>query len=202
MVLPEEGRRASVIRYYESIKNLRGCQTHPLFWLQYAIACLAIEDLDRAGRYFQTAYSLAKDQGWDTFQIDNHFARYLLSIAVDRLEAKEAMASFREARQIINRQIQSHSRHYPYRVAKAYQSFLDRFGLDLPPHAISEIQAAARAVYHQAIGFAPDASGQRSVKECIRAMNYVVERRDNILRKTRGDGSEDEGAQSANEQSS
>ncbi len=86
-LLPEQGRNHAVIRYYESVKNLNRCKFNPLFWLQYAIACLVMNDLPRAQTYFDTAYSLGVNQNFDTFQIDNHFARFLLVQAIQDLGA-------------------------------------------------------------------------------------------------------------------
>jgi hypothetical protein len=72
-LFPENERRRGVMRYYEGVKVLGRARNNPLFWLQYAIACLVFEDLERAGTYFETAYSFAKDLNqYDTFQIDNH----------------------------------------------------------------------------------------------------------------------------------
>ena len=50
-VLPEEGRKAGIMKYYETIKTLPMCRTNPLFWLQYAIAAIVVKDLYRAEKY-------------------------------------------------------------------------------------------------------------------------------------------------------
>ena len=90
-ILPERQKRAAIIRYYEEIKNLLTCKDNPLFWLQYAIASLVMEDLYRSKMYFDTAYSLAKKKNWDLFQIDNHYSRYLLEKAKKDLDYKDAL---------------------------------------------------------------------------------------------------------------
>ena len=77
-LLPERQRRPATIRYYEGIKNLGGCQRNPQFWLQYAIACLTLEELDRAEKYFATAYSFASSRNFSTFQIDNTLCTILV----------------------------------------------------------------------------------------------------------------------------
>jgi hypothetical protein len=82
-ILPEKGRRDAVISYYENLKLIDRCKRYPLFWLQYAIGALVIGDLGRASRYFETSYSLAEEREWDPFQIDNHYARYLLVRAAE-----------------------------------------------------------------------------------------------------------------------
>jgi tetratricopeptide (TPR) repeat protein len=181
MVLPIEGRGAAVIRYYESIKNLRGCQNNPLFWLQYAIACLVINALDRAERYFKTAYSLADAQNWDTFQIDNHFARFLLVNAIENLNSNDAMANFRKARQIINRQVKEEVLHHPYRVATEYQNFLDKFGVGLSTSQLSDINQGADNVLNHINSLDIDRRRHRYVRDCETAMKYVITRINEIL---------------------
>ena len=126
-LLPERQRRPATIRYYEGIKNLFGCQRNPQFWLQYAIACLTLGELDRAERYFATAYSFASSRNFGTFQIDNHFARFLLVRAVEIGDSDKCMDSFRKARQIIENQIKDERMQYPFRVARSYRTFYEAF---------------------------------------------------------------------------
>ena len=174
-LLPEQGRRNAVIRYYESLKNLDSCRRYPLFWLQYAIASLVIEDLPRAKTYFDTAYSLAAKRRWDTFQIDNHFARYLMVQAVRDKDVSSALANYRQARTIIDRQMRDERRHYPYRVAIYYQDFVNRFGASMDSTEIEEFASTATRVL-QRIGELPEhRRHHRYVRDCQNAMKYVID---------------------------
>ncbi len=175
LLLPEQGKAGAVITYYEALKNLEGSKSNPLFWLQYAIACLVIEDLTRAKKYFDTSYSLAEERGWDTFQIDNHFARFLLVQAVQR-DNKSALENFRTARNIINRQIRDERRHYPYRVAILYQVFFDTFSGRLSKAELLEITSAAKVVLDRIIQLPIERRKHRYVRECERAMEYIIAR--------------------------
>lgn len=173
-VLPQDGRASSVIRYYESIKDLGHCRESPLFWLQYAIACLVIEDLDRSGRYFDTSYSFAYKQNFNTYQIDNHYARFLLVQAVQKLEAEPAMENFRRARTIINQQIREERRHYPYRVATHYQVLLDRFSSSLTLGQLQELGKGAEDVSQTIDNLPYQRSKHKYIVECRKAMRYVI----------------------------
>lgn len=120
-MLPEKNRRQLLIRYYEQLKNLSGCAKNMFFWLQYAIARLSFQDYETAGRYFDTAYGLAKGRsGFDTFQIDNHFARYRLERCIYENDIKGSFSAFQDAKQILNRQMLREHRYYPYRVLRHY----------------------------------------------------------------------------------
>ena len=175
-VLPEKDRRRTLILYYESIKNIDGCRRNPLFWLQYAIACMIYEELDRAGKYFETAYAYAKDAwNFDPFQIDNHYARYLLARAVKDGDPKESMESFRQARETIERQMQTErASNYPFRVAQLYHAFWERFRDDLPPHEQAEVQRAAQEVLNHIAQMTDQRRRELDVKRCQDRLLLVV----------------------------
>ncbi len=181
-LFPEKrGKRKAILHYYESIKNYDNCHSNPLFWLQYAIASLVQNEIFQSKKYFETSYSLARKRGWDTFQIDNHYARFLMVEATQVLDYPEIMNSFREARNIINRQIQDDRRHYPYRVATNYQNFIDRFGKKLKKGEIKEVQDAALNVLDKIDTLPAYRKSHRYVSNCKTALEHVVLRCDQLL---------------------
>jgi hypothetical protein len=176
LVLPEKSVGLTVIRFYESVKNLKLARDNPLFWLQYAVASLTTGQTARAKTYFETAYSYAESRGFDTFQIDNHYARFLLVEAQENASIDAAFSAFREARQIINRQLQSERRHYPFRVAIEYQKLLDRFGSQLSNLQLRELETAAQTVLGYVDGLPHRLRYHRHVRNCIAAMKYIIGR--------------------------
>ena len=179
-LLPEKHRRAATIRYYEGVKNLYGCRKNPQFWLQYAIACLTLGELDRAERYFKTAYSFAAARGYDTYQIDNHFARFLLRRAIELGNPDTCMVSFRRARNIIERQIKDDRLHYPYRVAKAYHDFYDTFESKMDSTYLDEIYRAAEYVSRRIESLPKSRQSNRDVMECYADMQRIGDKRKEI----------------------
>jgi hypothetical protein len=175
-LFPEKGKRAAIVDYYDSIKNLDSCKRNPLFWLQYAIACLVVGETRQSGIFFETSYSIAHDKGWNTFQIDNHYARYLMVKATQELDYPEVMDSFRKARNIINRQIQDDRRHYPYRVASNYQSFIDRFGTKMKTGEVNELKKASENVLDKIISLPDNRKNHRYVRDCKISLEYVISR--------------------------
>ena len=173
-LLPEKQRRPATIRYYEGIKNLGGCRRNPQFWLQYAIACLTLGELDRAEKYFDTAYSFASRRNNSTFQIDNHYARFLLVRAVERDDSEHCMASFRKARTIIDEQIKDDRMHYPFRVARSYLSFYEAFESRLSRTRLDEIVQAAIFVSKRIESLPNERREERSVVECFDAMQRII----------------------------
>ncbi len=174
LILPEENRRQATLSYYESLRNLSGCRTHPLFWLQYAIAALYNNDLERAGRYFDTAYSYADSGSFDTFQIDNHYARYLLEYVITQAYSDSTFELFRQAKNIINRQIADERRHFPYRVALQYQGFWERHRSFLSSAESSEFLVAVQHIEARIHSLPDNRRSHRYVRECLNTMKYLI----------------------------
>ena len=118
-----------ILNFFEEIKNTKYAHDNPFFWLQYAIARLSTRDYDISRRYFETAYSLAKNKAdFDTFQIDNHYARQILENEVYNGTDATCMEQFIKAHDIIVRNSSlNKNKHYPFRVASNYGKFYDRF---------------------------------------------------------------------------
>ena len=178
-LLPERQRRRATIRYYEGIRNLDGCRRNHQFWLQYAIACLTLGELDRAETYFATAYSFANARGYETYQIDNHYARFMLVRAISLDDVETCMTAFRKARNIIQSQIQVGRRHYPYRVARSFYDFYDAFESKLSEKHREEIAKAA-AYISRRIESLPEYRYHRNVQECYLAMQKIIARQEAI----------------------
>ena len=175
-LLPEKDRQRPILTYYESIKGLSQAKTQPLFWLQYAIACLFLEKYERAEKYFKTAYSFAEAREyWDSFQIDNHYARFVLVRAISLGDASTCMTAFRNARKLIHNQIERERLHYPYRVASLYADFYDKFAPELKAQNKEEVKRAAKHICERIAKLPLDRQQQRYVHECWENLQRVVE---------------------------
>jgi len=117
-ILPKKGKRTALQNLYENLKSVSSIRDNPHFWLQYAMARLSLGELDIARRYFEQSYSYAKKiNGYDTFQIDNHYCRLLLREAENVNDGDNAFKSVDEALTILKKQVLRENRHYPYRSA-------------------------------------------------------------------------------------
>lgn len=126
ILLPKSQNEKSVINFYESIKNKKRNKEHPQFWLQFAIAELFFEKYEYARQYFETAHGLAKKRsGYDTFMLDNHYARYILEYSIYKNDINNCMGDFKSAHSILIKQVSDgdKSRYYPYRVVGNYENF-------------------------------------------------------------------------------
>lgn len=121
----------NVIKYYEGVKNLNFNKKNPFFWLQYAIATLEIKDFKQVKTYLNNAYAYAEEiDGFDAYQIDSHYARYLLENELynNKNNAKKAYESFLEAHSLIyNNNNKPAHLHYPLRQASHYLEYYRKF---------------------------------------------------------------------------
>ena len=135
-----------------------------------------LEDFERAQKYFESAYSFA-DAKWDynTHQIDNHYARFLLMRACRSGNPAECMPSFRKARKIIFEQIQSERLYYPYRVANVLRELYDTFAAKLPATDQMEIAKAAKFISDQIDRSVLPFQQIRYVADCRKSMQYILD---------------------------
>lgn len=177
-VLPSQHRMNAVLVYYERIKNLKFSQRNPNFWLQYGIAELSLQRFKEARIKLETAYSHAKAMpNYDTFMLDNQTARLELeeATAEPKKDRETAIAVFRKARLILNRQVvQKEHRHYPYRVASSYLQFLSTHSGVLGPDGIEEVVRAARFVLRRICALSAYHARHRYVAECQRVMEEIL----------------------------
>ena len=123
----------NILRYYENVKSLPSCDKNPHFWLQYAIVKLSEYEYEQAQLYFNTAYSFAKRiDKFDTYQIDNHYARFILKNEIKLGTKTTCMQAFMHAHSILmDPKHKVEVRYYPYRVAQNYYPFYERFYKEL-----------------------------------------------------------------------
>jgi hypothetical protein len=174
--------KKAIFEIYEHAKRLNSCKTNPQFWLQYAIAALFMDDVERAEKYFETAYSYAsKIEGYDTFMIDNHYARMLLRKSVECNDANSGMTYFRNARRILNEQFVRERIYYPYLVAEKYREFYEAYESIFGNKERDEIMRAVKFVKKQISLLPNERRMNKYVEECEVSMEIISE---SIMKKT------------------
>jgi len=95
--------RDAVIELFDSLKDFPNYSDKPFFWLQYAIACLDNELYERSKVYFDLSYQKSKGMSYDfdNFQIDTHYARYLIVNAIKVEKKDENCNTFQKAHNLL-----------------------------------------------------------------------------------------------------
>lgn len=79
-------------KFYDDCRILKFAQNDPLFWVQRSICCMKIPNFDLADDFAKTAYGTARKlANFDTFQIDNHHARLMLTRSLSEGVSKDGV---------------------------------------------------------------------------------------------------------------
>ncbi len=119
----------NIVQFFEDIRSCTFCERNPHYWLQYAIAKLGERKYDVAKLYFDNAYTFAKKiSSFDTYQIDNHYARYLLENTINNEYDTETFKAFKQAHNILtDEDHEKEKKYYPFKVARLYYPFYEKF---------------------------------------------------------------------------
>lgn len=173
-LLPKVGLRSATIKFYESIQNLDFTKRNPHYWLQYAIARLSFEDdLDEIAPYFQSSYALAKTINYDTFQIDNHYARFLLAKAARENSYDVAYSLYLEAKALLMKQMLREQKHYPYRVAASVFDFVKIHSASITVSNKKEILGFVSEVLNRIEGLPTEVRRHKHVTTCQKSLSGV-----------------------------
>ncbi len=173
------------IDYYEKVKELNFCKNNLFFWEQYAIVCVNLNQFDRAGRYFKTAYSLAKQKGhlFSAYQIDNHYARYLLTNQLYYRKKENSLEVFVEAHRLLNKnseidKIKKYNRYYKYRVARVYKDYYDAFASKYEKDDKDIFLKRCQEMYYSLLQYKRGLDNdeiRKDVRECESSLKYILE---------------------------
>lgn len=172
-----------LIEYYENVKELKFCSKNLFFWEQYAIACVNLKQFDRAERYFKTAYSLAKAKGstFSAYQIDNHYARYLLENQLYYRKKEASLDIFIRAHRLLckNSDVDKgkNNRYYKFRVARLYKEYYDAFAIKYDQSDKDLFLCRCKEMYNNLINYkniCNEDEIRKDVKDCENGLKYIL----------------------------
>ena len=139
------------VQFYDGLRTLPSMSRNPQFWLQYAIARIEHSEYKSADILFRTAYSLAKSlPNYNTFQIDNHFARFLLVSRTLDLSYGDYFKAFIDAHGLLMKQARTEKdAYYPFKVARSYHDFVLQNGPRFVPEQRGAIDGAIQQMIKQ-----------------------------------------------------
>lgn len=86
-LLPDTNKKSNLMSYYEGLKSsVSWLKYDPHYWLQYGMANITFKEYDRAQKFLDQAYSLAKAKpnDYDTKKIDTQQARLFILLAINQ----------------------------------------------------------------------------------------------------------------------
>lgn len=145
---PEKNYQHIMTAFFEQIRDTNFCKNNPHYWLQYAILKIDEMDLNLAEQYFQTSYGLARNRdGYDTYQIDNHYARYLLEKGKVMKSTEPFMDYFLRAHRILTDPAhKKDTKYYPFKMAREYGPFYYAHAAHMTPQHKSTVRQASKEI--------------------------------------------------------
>lgn len=169
-----QGNEILIASFYEQIKAGTKLSEDPLYWLQYAISCMFSKNKADSQRFIDMAYGQAALTGFNTFQIDNQYARLLLDVATETGNTEEGFEAFTLAHSILLKQISSFTKgHYPYRVAITYYDYFIHHKHALTPIQIEVIKNAAKSVVFRSEHADVPTDKKHWLGKCRRALEKI-----------------------------
>lgn len=177
LISKQKGFNNSTYSFYERIGHYEYTRKNPLYWLQFAIARLADKDYNNAKYCFENAYAFSEETNFDTYQIDNHYARFLLEDAVTNGLSHNYMAVFKDAREkLMTKRRGDEYKYYNFRVAHLYLDYYNAFRSNLSPAEIGEFIRACIEMREGVINYinTPNVSNKKLVQETLDNLNKII----------------------------
>jgi SIR2-like domain len=122
-------RRDFIISFYEGIRDIEFCRRNPQFWLQYAMARIDRGEYPLADKLLGVAESRQQQLGYNSFQIDNQRARFLLISRAKGGEYTDYQPAYVRACQLIFKQLRESrgkADPYPLKLILPHEDFVTK----------------------------------------------------------------------------
>lgn len=141
-------RDKEIYDFYCSIQDY--AKNNPFFWLQFAITALNLNYFTDSKIYFENAYSYSKGLGkFDSFQLDTHYARFLLEEMVvydQKLDFEKFIKAHRLLMDNSNAEIRL---AYVLRQVGIYKQISDSFKVDFTLEQNLEFNKTIKEIYNK-----------------------------------------------------
>jgi len=134
-LVQNKGENAIIERFYDDCRLLSFAANDPLFWVQRSICTMNDNQFDISFRFIENAYGLAKPRrNFDTYQIDNHKARVLLTqsretgVSADGSRERDAIALLQAVLARKNDDL-----YHPLSVMRIFAEIVDKYSHTITP---------------------------------------------------------------------
>ena len=127
LIISADNKYTRIQDFYDQVGDIGYKEFSPHYWLQYAIAARSYKDYRAADRYFVESKKIAAGRrNFDTYQIDNAYAQFLLESRMDTDYWSDFFDAFVEVSNLAMRQTYiKKAGMYPYRVVANFLRYLE-----------------------------------------------------------------------------
>jgi hypothetical protein len=176
-ILGDQDKGEKLVNFYENIRATGVGVQNPQFWLQYAIARMSFKDYEGAENNFDSAFGLVdRRRSYDPFQIENHFARFLLESRSETTQWPDYYEAAQKAHGILREQMRRYEEgHYPYKVASKYLPFIEARHSELSDDQLDQFSQWCNELLAIAAAAPPDVRRTGYWREFQTTMNATTD---------------------------
>lgn len=175
-IIESPKKKELILDYFNSLMDIGFCQRSSLFWLHYAMARLSFGEFKESTYYFEQARSLARGNLKETTDVNNHFAKLLLESRTNSNDYQDYFDAFLMAHSILIDQMNLNTnRHFPFRQAKTYVSFITFRKKDLTQNQIERFINSCKQVLAAIEHLRGRISHAREVEDCGIAIRRALD---------------------------
>ena len=119
-----------ILRYFDDVSKVKYYEHNEFFWLQYAMACMAMQEYQYAENHFALAHDYEKKKSNESCQIKVQYGRFLLERAVYEKDERTPYSTLKKANMewktvLFNNEAQ---KFYVYKQMYLYPSYIEVYG--------------------------------------------------------------------------
>jgi hypothetical protein len=154
-IIKSDRENSLVEKFYDDCRLLSFAANDPLFWVQRSICAMKGKNFGISFRFIETAYGLARTRtNWDTYQIDNHKARLLLTqsleigVSTDGSRERDAISLLQS---VLNRK--DDDLYHPLSVMRIYAEIVDKYSRALTLEQKASLKASIETAIRSIVSF-------------------------------------------------
>lgn len=119
-----------ILRYFDDVSKVKYYEHNEFFWLQYAMACMAMQEYRYAENHFALAHDYEKKKSNESYQIKVQYGRFLLERAIYEKDERTPYSTLKKANMewktvLFNNEAQ---KFYVYKQMYLYPSYIEVYG--------------------------------------------------------------------------
>ena len=171
-----------ILRYFDDVSKVKYYENNEFFWLQYAMACMAMQEYRYAENHFALAHDYEKKKGNESYQIKVQYGRFLLERAIYEKDERTPYSTLKKANTewktvLFNNEAQ---KFYVYKQMYRYPLYIEVYGGQFTE---KEYNNTVKMLENMSITLRKTAHTKHHLKEREQAIKYL-EKAQKLLLKT------------------